>query len=89
MVLNCEPLQKEPPEPPSKYIQEEINVDLKCSIFYVDMEGLHDGRAIKTIIPSLNPRRVVSRWDECKASQTDLSPPDYRQVATGSFGRSP
>lgn len=24
------------------------------------MEGLHDGRAIKTIIPSLNPRRVVS-----------------------------
>ncbi|GHJ86659.1 hypothetical protein NliqN6_3061 [Naganishia liquefaciens] len=51
--------QKKPPEPPSKYISEEISVNLKCSIFYVDMEGLHDGRAIKTIIPSLNPRRVI------------------------------
>ncbi|KAJ9119685.1 hypothetical protein QFC22_003395 [Naganishia vaughanmartiniae] len=51
--------QKEPPEPPSKYITEEVTVDVRCSIFYVDMEGLHDGRAIKTMIPSLNPRRVI------------------------------
>ncbi|KAJ9110484.1 hypothetical protein QFC19_001610 [Naganishia cerealis] len=51
--------QKEPPEPPSKYISEDVNVDLNCNIFYVDMEGLHDGRAIKTMIPSLNPRRVI------------------------------
>jgi cleavage and polyadenylation specificity factor subunit 2 len=53
------PSQKEPPEPPSKFITEDLEVQLQCSIFFVDMEGLNDGRAIKTIIPSLNPRRMV------------------------------
>ena len=46
-------------EPPSKFITEEINLELKASIFYVDMDGMHDGQAIKTIISDLQPRRLV------------------------------
>lgn len=52
--------KKEPPEPPSKYISEDISVQVQCRVMFIDMEGLHDGRAIKTIIPRLNPRKAVS-----------------------------
>ena len=33
---------------------------MKASVFYVDMDGLHDGQAIKTIISDLQPRKLVS-----------------------------
>ena len=52
--------QKAPPEPPSKFIRETLTVNLQASVFYVDMEGLHDGQAIKTIIGDLQPRKIVS-----------------------------
>jgi cleavage and polyadenylation specificity factor subunit 2 len=51
--------QKIPPEPPSKFVSEQVTVELRASVFYVDMEGLHDGQAIKTIIPDLQPRKLV------------------------------
>jgi len=51
--------QKVPPEPPSKYVSETIKIELKASVFFVDMEGLHDGQAIKTIISDLQPRKLV------------------------------
>jgi hypothetical protein len=28
-------------------------------VFYVDMDGLHDGQAIKTIVSDLQPRKLV------------------------------
>lgn len=34
-------------------------MNLKASIFYVDMEGVHDGEAIKRIISDLQPRKMV------------------------------
>ena len=51
--------QKAPPEPPSKFVSDNVKVDLKASVFYVDMEGIHDGQAIKTIISDLQPRRMI------------------------------
>ena len=48
-----------------------------CEIFYVDMEGQHDGRAIKTIVPQLNPRQVVSLSE----FYHDLGTPDLGNLA--------
>ena len=47
-------------EPPSKYVSNDIEVQLACRLLFVDMEGLNDGRAVKTIVPQVNPRKMVS-----------------------------
>lgn len=59
-----------PPEPPSKFIREEVTLDLRASIEYVDMDGMHDGQAIKTIIADLQPRKLVSLCVERKDELT-------------------
>jgi cleavage and polyadenylation specificity factor subunit 2 len=46
-------------EPPSKYVENEIEVQLACRLLFIDMEGLNDGRAVKTIVPQVNPRKMV------------------------------
>ncbi|KAK8858512.1 hypothetical protein IAR55_002739 [Kwoniella newhampshirensis] len=51
--------QQLPPEPPSKYVSEEVTLELRASVFFVDMEGLHDGQSIKTIIADLQPRKLI------------------------------
>lgn len=48
-------------EVPSKFVTETLEVPLMCQAFYVDMEGLNDGRAIKTIVPQVNPRKMVKQ----------------------------
>ncbi|KAL7423212.1 hypothetical protein Q5752_002512 [Cryptotrichosporon argae] len=50
---------KQPPEPPSKFVSETVDVALRASVWYVDMEGQHDGQAIKTIVSDLQPRKLV------------------------------
>jgi cleavage and polyadenylation specificity factor subunit 2 len=35
-------------------------VQLACRLLFVDLEGLNDGRATKTIIPKVAPRKLVS-----------------------------
>lgn len=45
--------------PPSKFVTEQVSVHLRCSLFFVDMDGLYDGRALKTIVPQLEPRRLI------------------------------
>ena len=32
---------------------------MTCKVIYIDMEGLNDGRAIKNIMPRLNPRKMI------------------------------
>ncbi|KAG5513457.1 hypothetical protein PMAC_000888 [Pneumocystis sp. 'macacae'] len=44
---------------PSKTIITEEKILIKCSVRYIDMEGLHDGKSLKTIIPMVNPRKLV------------------------------
>ncbi|TFY62810.1 hypothetical protein EVG20_g6565 [Dentipellis fragilis] len=46
-------------EPPSKYIYNYVEVQLACRLLFVDMDGLNDGRATKTIIPQVNPRKMI------------------------------
>ncbi|GAA5993784.1 hypothetical protein JCM11641_006987 [Rhodosporidiobolus odoratus] len=50
---------EQPPEPPHRFITEKIVVELQAMLFVVDMEGLSDGRALKTILPQINPRKLV------------------------------
>ncbi|KAF8759782.1 Cleavage and polyadenylation factor 2 C-terminal [Rhizoctonia solani] len=50
---------KTPAEPPSKFIVETIEVQLRCKLLFVDMDGLNDGRSVKTIIPQVNPRKMI------------------------------
>lgn len=51
--------KKRKQEPPSKFIEETVSLEMTCQIDFIDMEGLGDGRALKTIIPQLEPRRVI------------------------------
>ncbi|BEJ17650.1 hypothetical protein CspHIS471_0610510 [Cutaneotrichosporon sp. HIS471] len=48
-----------PPEPPSKFISNHVTLQPRASVDYVDMDGMHDGQAIKTIIADLQPRKLV------------------------------
>ncbi|KZT72539.1 cleavage and polyadenylation specificity factor subunit [Daedalea quercina L-15889] len=54
-----EETKKAPVEPPSKFVTTELDVQLACRLFFVDMEGLNDGRAVKTIVPQVNPRKMI------------------------------
>ncbi|KAG8918663.1 hypothetical protein FRC01_001733 [Tulasnella sp. 417] len=51
--------KKAPPEPPSKFVSEEVQVQVDCQLAFIDLEGLNDGRAVKTIVPQVNPRRMI------------------------------
>lgn len=46
-------------EPPSKFISTDVEVQLACKLLYLDLEGLNDGRAVKTIVPQVNPRKMI------------------------------
>ncbi|KAF9534723.1 beta-lactamase-like protein, partial [Crepidotus variabilis] len=46
-------------EVPSKFISNEVEIQLACRLLFIDMEGLNDGRAVKTIIPQVNPRKMI------------------------------
>ncbi|EJU06116.1 hypothetical protein DACRYDRAFT_73414 [Dacryopinax primogenitus] len=54
-----EQAQHAPPEPPSKYITEQHSIDVRCKVYFVDFEGLNDGRATKMIVPQVNPRKMI------------------------------
>lgn len=53
-------LQKALKEPPYKFVSTEIEVQLACRLLFVDMEGLSNSRAVKSIVPRVNPRKMVS-----------------------------
>lgn len=46
-------------EPPTKFVVERLNVHLQCKLLFVEMDGLGDSQALRTIIPQLEPRRVI------------------------------
>lgn len=45
---------------PSKYINQQITVDVQCLLKYIDFEGLSDGKSIKNILQNVNPKKLVS-----------------------------
>lgn len=46
-------------DPPHKFVEETVQVPLRCDLFVLDFTGQHDARALKTIIAFLNPRKLV------------------------------
>lgn len=56
----AEPLLPRKDEAPTKYIVNEKDVEIHCKLRYVDLEGLSDGKSIKTILPQIAPRKLVS-----------------------------
>lgn len=47
------------PEPPHKFVIQDITVQLRCKVFVVDMEGKADGRALRSILPLIEPKKLV------------------------------
>ncbi|KAF9076851.1 beta-lactamase-like protein [Rhodocollybia butyracea] len=54
-----EEMKKAALEPPSKFVTSKVEVQMTCRLLFVDLEGLSDGRAIKTIVPQISPRKMV------------------------------
>ncbi|KAK7054222.1 cleavage and polyadenylation specificity factor subunit 2 [Favolaschia claudopus] len=46
-------------EIPSKFVTTTVEVQMACRLLFIDMEGLNDGRAVKTIVPQVNPRKMI------------------------------
>ncbi|KAJ9479299.1 Cleavage factor two protein 2 [Pseudozyma hubeiensis] len=44
---------------PSKYVTEHVSINVACKVAFIDMSGLNDGRALKTLVPQLHPRRLI------------------------------
>ncbi|KAL1934717.1 hypothetical protein VTP01DRAFT_6899 [Rhizomucor pusillus] len=55
----AEPLLPRKDEAPTKYIVNEKDVEIHCKLRYVDLEGLSDGKSIKTILPQIAPRKLI------------------------------
>ena len=50
----------EPPEEaPTKCITETIEVEVKCSVRYIDFEGRSDGESMLKILQQIKPREVI------------------------------
>ena len=65
-----------------------MEVQLACRLFFVDLEGLNDGRAVKTIVPQVNPRKMVSRPSCLRLAHSQLFLVDSRPRAPRSDRRS-
>lgn len=52
-------LDAEEDEPPQKTIREVITLPVMCQVAYIDLEGRSDGRAIKTVIKDVQPRKLI------------------------------
>ncbi|KAG7014767.1 Cleavage and polyadenylation specificity factor subunit 2 [Cucurbita argyrosperma subsp. argyrosperma] len=56
---------------PSKVVSNELTVQVKCSLHYMDFEGRSDGRSIKSILSHVAPLKLV--WSWCMELQRPLS----------------
>ncbi|KAJ1343806.1 hypothetical protein BSLG_001617 [Batrachochytrium salamandrivorans] len=65
---------------PSKYIQEDTVLTLRCRMQYIDFEGRSDGKSVKNIISQVAPRKLLlvhgdhastkALTEYCKSSET-------------------
>ena len=44
---------------PTKLVSDTVHADMRCRLLYIDMQGLSDGRALTTLVPQLQPRRLI------------------------------
>ncbi|RCH82507.1 cleavage and polyadenylation specificity factor subunit 2, partial [Rhizopus stolonifer] len=73
MMLDIdEPLLPGRDESPTKYTSTNEKLQVQCVLRYVDLEGLSDGRSMKTILPQIAPRKLIIVHGS-KASTEDLA----------------
>jgi len=53
-----QPSKAEPPQP-RKAVWQNMTVDIKCAIKYIDFEGRSDGKSIRTILSHVAPRKLI------------------------------
>lgn len=53
--------EEEMGEGPAREVTREMQVDVDVRVGYVDLEGLHDGRAVGNLLPRFNARKLVIR----------------------------
>lgn len=46
---------------PSKVVSFEARIGIQCSLKFIDMEGLSDGKSVKTILQHVNPKKLVRK----------------------------
>mmetsp|Transcript_12290 Transcript_12290/g.37200 ORF Transcript_12290/g.37200 Transcript_12290/m.37200 type:complete len:762 (-) Transcript_12290:32-2317(-) len=46
-------------EEPTKCIVEELQLNVRCQLHFVDLEGRSDGRSIKNILSTIEPRKLI------------------------------
>jgi Zn-dependent metallo-hydrolase RNA specificity domain len=44
---------------PTKLASEDREIEVRCRVVYIDMEGLSDGRSIKNLISTVGPKQLV------------------------------
>ncbi|CAI0552561.1 unnamed protein product [Linum tenue] len=54
---------------PSKVVSNELTVQVKCSLIYIDFEGRSDGRSIKSIIARVAPLKLVLVHGSAEATE--------------------
>ncbi|KAK2653889.1 hypothetical protein Ddye_013745 [Dipteronia dyeriana] len=54
---------------PSKVVSNELTVQVKCSLIYLDYEGRADGRSIKTILAHVAPLKLVLIHGSAEATE--------------------
>ncbi|KXS20522.1 hypothetical protein M427DRAFT_66501 [Gonapodya prolifera JEL478] len=47
------------PEVPSKYLTEDRVLQVRCTVRYVDLEGLADGRSMRNILPGVRAKKII------------------------------
>jgi cleavage and polyadenylation specificity factor subunit 2 len=48
---------------PTKYVYYDEDIHFQCQLRFIDLEGTNDGRSLKTIVPQVQPRKLVSKYD--------------------------
>ncbi|CAI2180410.1 19114_t:CDS:2 [Funneliformis geosporum] len=44
---------------PTKYVYYDEEIHFQCQLRFIDLEGTNDGRSLKTIVPQVQPRKLI------------------------------
>lgn len=50
---------KQDQDPPHKFVVENLTLEVRCKMLVIDMEGKADGRALRSILPLVEPKKLV------------------------------
>ena len=56
MMVDDTPVDEDVPQ---KTVREPVTLEVVCHVQYIDLEGRSDGRAIKTVIKDVQPRKLI------------------------------